>query len=87
MKMLIAIVYEDNVETALQALTAAAFRVTRIASTGGFFRKGNVTLLMGVEDERQEEALRLLRENLPAAPAGEKRATVFVIPVTRFEQI
>lgn len=87
MKMLIAILYDDAIDGLLQALTAASFRVTRIASTGGFFRKGNVTLLMGVEDGRQEEALRLLRENLPSAPAGEKRATVFVVPVTHFEQI
>ncbi len=83
MKMLIAILDDDNVETLLQALTAESFRVTRVASTGGFFRKGSATLLMGLEDEKVELALKILREKI----APENHATLFVVPVAHYEQI
>lgn len=83
MKMLIAILDDDNVESLLQALTAESFRVTRVASTGGFFRKGSATLLMGLEDEKVDRALKILREKI----APENHATLFVVPVARYEQI
>ncbi|NCP88075.1 MAG: hypothetical protein CO094_12360 [Anaerolineae bacterium CG_4_9_14_3_um_filter_57_17] len=87
MKMLIAIVYDDNVDALIQALTADSFRVTRVASTGGFFHKGNTTLLIGVDDERIDAAMNVLRQKISPAVDDEKRATVFVVPVSRFEQI
>jgi uncharacterized protein YaaQ len=86
MKMIIAILKDDDIESAVQALTAASFRVTRVASTGGFFRKGSTTLLLGVDDEKVDAAIQVLREKTTAAP-NEKRGTVFVVPVSHFEQI
>ena len=70
-----------------QALTSAQYRVTRVASTGGFLRSGVVTLLLGVRDERVDAALELVRGRLPPLPSGERRATLFVVPVERFEQV
>ncbi len=87
MKMIIAILKDDDVDAALQALTADGFRVTRVASTGGFFRKGNTTLLIGVEDGQVNSAIATLRQNTTAAEEGGKRGTIFVIPVDRYEQI
>lgn len=87
MKMLIAILEDDHVENLLQTLTAESFRVTRVASTGGFFRKGSTTLLMGLDDEKVEPALKIFREKISPASSGEKRATIFIVPVTRYEQI
>ena len=52
MKMIIVIVKDADAEQVTQSLTASNFRVTRIASTGGFLRSGVVTLLIGVDDER-----------------------------------
>jgi uncharacterized protein YaaQ len=87
MKMLIAILRDEDIENIILALTSDNFRVTRVASTGGFFRKGSTTLLIGVEDNRVDAAIELLREKTAPTPAGEKRATIFVVPVSRFEQI
>jgi len=46
-----------------------------------------VTLLLGTRDERVESALELIRAKLPPLPSGEKRVTLFVVPVERFEQV
>lgn len=87
MKMVILIVKDNDADEVLQALTADKYRVTRIASTGGFLRSGVVTLLLGVRDERLESSLELVRSKLPPLPSGERRATLFVVPVERFEQV
>jgi uncharacterized protein YaaQ len=86
MKMIIAILKDDDTENVVQALTTAAFRVTRVASTGGFFRKGSTTLLLGVDDDQVTAAIQVLREKTTTVP-NEKRGTVFVVPVDRFEQL
>lgn len=87
MKMIILIVKDNDADEVLQALTADQYRVTRVASTGGFLRSGIVTLLIGVRDERAELVQELIRSKLPPLPSGEKRATWFVVPVERFEQV
>ena len=84
MKMIILILKDSDSDAVTQALTSAQYRVTRIASTGGFLRSGVVTLLLGVRDERVEAALELIRGKLPPLPSGEKRATLFVVPVERY---
>jgi uncharacterized protein YaaQ len=87
MKLIFAILKDDDVDNVVQALTSASFRVTRVASTGGFFRKGSTTLLIGVDDEQVQAAIQLLREKTTPEPNEQKRATVFVLPVSRFEQL
>lgn len=87
MKMIIVIVKDHDADALTQAFTDGKFRVTRIASTSGFMRSGVVTLLIGVEDKQLEAAIGLVRKTLPALASGEKRATLFVVPVERFEQI
>jgi len=87
MKMIILIVKDSDSDSVTQALTSEQYRVTRIASTGGFLRSGVVTLLLGVRDERVESCLELIRAKLPPLASREKRATLFVVPVERFEQV
>ena len=88
MKLIIAIVHHTDGEDVLQALTQAGFRVTRIASSGGFLRRGNATLLVGVEAERVASAVQIIREySTPPVDPGLKRGAVFVLKVDRFEQI
>jgi uncharacterized protein YaaQ len=86
MKMIIAIVQDNDADTLTQAFTAASFRVTRVASTGGFLRSGVVTMLLGVEDTQVDTVIETVRNALPAK-ADTKRATVFVVPVDHFEQV
>ncbi len=87
MKMIILIVKDQDSDGIMQALTAEKYRITRVASTGGFLRSGVVTLLLGVRDERVESALDLIRRKLTPLPSGERRATLFVVPVEIFEQV
>jgi uncharacterized protein YaaQ len=87
MKMIIAILRDVDSDSVTRELTAGHFRVTRIASTGGLLRRGVTTLLIGVDDEKVEAAIQVLKENCSPAAKGEKRATVFVVPVEKFEQV
>jgi uncharacterized protein YaaQ len=88
MKLIVAILHDTDGGPTLQALTEAGFRVTRIASTGGFLRRGSATLLIGVEGEQVPAALQILHEHsAPPVDPGLKRATVFVLKVDGFEQI
>lgn len=87
MKLIIAIVRDADSDPLTQALTEARFRVTRIASTGGLLRRGVTTLLIGVENEQVDPALKLMREKAGPAAEGEKRATIFVVNVESFTQV
>jgi uncharacterized protein YaaQ len=87
MKLIIAIVRDADNENISHALTASGFRVTTVASTGGFLRRGQTTMLIGLKDERLEEALELIRKNVTrTAEPGLKSATIFVIKVDEFVQ-
>ena len=87
MKMILAILRDVDSDPVTRELTAGHFRVTRIASTGGLLRRGVTTLLVGMDDDKVDAAIQVLKENCSPAPEGEKRATVFVVPVERFEQV
>lgn len=62
MKLLVTIVQDQDVSTLLEALVEHDFRATKLASTGGFLRVGNTTLLIGVEEERLEVLLSLVKK-------------------------
>ncbi len=88
MKMIIAIILDHDNEPVSQALISSGFRVTRVASSGGFLRRGSSTLMIGVEDEKVDEAIQVLRQNTtPADDPGQKRGTLFVLDVKNFTQI
>ena len=63
MKLVIAIVQGEDAGRTVQALSTDGISVTRFASSGGFLQQGNVTLLVGVDEERVEQAVQLIREN------------------------
>jgi uncharacterized protein YaaQ len=87
-RLIIALLRDADGEEVLKALLDADYRVTRIASTGGFMRRGNSTLLIGVEKEQVEAAVKIIREHsAPAIDPGLKRATIFVLKVDQFEQL
>ena len=55
MKLVVAIVNNDDSHAVLSEITRAEFSATKLSTSGGFLRAGNVTLLIGVEDERVSE--------------------------------
>lgn len=62
MKLIIAIVQNDDSKRLIRALTKEGFSVTRMATTGGFLSGGNTTLMIGVEEERLQGALDIIRD-------------------------
>ncbi len=62
MKIIYAIVSSDDGNRVTAVLNDHNFGVTRLATTGGFLKKGNSTLMIGVEEEQVEEAISLIRE-------------------------
>lgn len=88
MKMMIVVLRDEDAENVLKALTDDSFGVTRIASTGGFFRRGNTTLIIGTDAERVDSALEVIRSHTtPPVDTTHRRATVFVLNVDRFERL
>jgi uncharacterized protein YaaQ len=63
MKLVVAIIQGEDAGHTVEALGAAGLSVTRLASSGGFLQQGNATLLIGVEDDRVEQVLGLVRAN------------------------
>jgi len=88
MKLIIAIIKDEDNDAVSKALTENEFRVTFIASTGGFLRSGRSTLLIGIEDEQVETALDIIRKSCKQpGKSKEKRATIFVLKVDQYTQL
>ncbi|NLX10198.1 MAG: hypothetical protein GXY36_11120 [Chloroflexi bacterium] len=75
MKLIIAVVQDQDADRTVKALNERGYRVTRVASTGGFFRVGNTTLLSGVADPEVGNVIELLKTTcerrtrlIPAGP-------------------
>ena len=92
MKMILAIVSNDDSSNVSRSLTKAKYSVTRLATTGGFLKKGNCTLMIGTEAEKVDEAIQLIKEtcgkrqritcNVPAPNIGSISAGYMMMPMT-----
>ena len=63
MKLLVAIVQDDDAARVAEALRRDGHRFTRVASTGGFLETANTTLVMAVKDEALQDVVDLFRAN------------------------
>lgn len=61
MKLVIAILQDKDAGHAVSELNRRGFRATKLASTGGFLREGNTTILAGIEEKDVELVLTILR--------------------------
>jgi len=108
-KLVVAIVHNEDAAALVNALLDRDFRATRLHSSGGFLRQSNATVILGVDDSQVEGVLDIVRETChartqvvnPMPPIMEPGeffmpyplevevggATVFVLPVERFERI
>ncbi|MCL2747562.1 MAG: cyclic-di-AMP receptor [Oscillospiraceae bacterium] len=75
MKLIMAIINHDDANNVIRSLTHAGYPVTKLATTGGFLMAGNVTIIIGVEDEKVNGALEIIGNHshsrgqiVPAAP-------------------
>ena len=88
MKLIVAIIRDEHCDKVLQTLVDEEFRVTRIASTGGFLRRGMTTLMIGVEEEIVERAVQIVGDNCkPPSQSGIQSSVLFVLNVEEFIQV
>jgi uncharacterized protein YaaQ len=69
MKLLIFVTEDAQADSTVDALVEQGLRVTRLATTGGFLRRGNTTLLVGIEDNQVERTIGLVKKSAPGALA------------------
>jgi uncharacterized protein YaaQ len=109
MKLVTAIVHNEDAANLVDALLEREYRATRLHSSGGFLTQGNAPILVGVDDDKVDDVLGLISANCharkqfvnPMPPIMEPGefympypvevevggATVFVLPVERFERL
>lgn len=89
MKLVVAVVQDQDSSRLSNALTKNEFRATKLASTGGFLRSGNTTFLIGTEDSLIPNVLDIIRENCrareqmvaPVSPLGGNADSYIPYPV------
>lgn len=89
MKLIVAVIQDKDAARLLEALVQKGFRATKLASTGGFLREGNTTLLIGTEAEKVDEVMKIIekicqsREQLvtPLTPVGGPTESYVPYPV------
>jgi uncharacterized protein YaaQ len=63
MKLVIAVIQDEDANKVSNELRDKNFGLTKLASTGGFLSSGNTTLLIGVEKEKVDEVLEIIKDN------------------------
>ena len=85
-KLIIAIVQDEDASRLISHLMEDGYRVTKLATTGGFLRSGNTTLLVGVEDDKLQAALGIVekvcksRKQIATSPAPISGTTGVYVP-------
>lgn len=87
MKLILAIVRDTEDSAIINRLVTGGHRVTRMASTGGFLRRGNVTLLIGVDADQVQPVIDIFHQVCSPPEPGQHRATLFVVDAPHFEQV
>lgn len=107
MKMIMAIVNRNDGRRVSSALTGAGHSVTKLSTKGGFLLSGNTTFLIGAEDDKVDEIIKIIEKQssrrtrlVPATAPYDGvvfrpfpvevmvgGATIFVLPVDRFEKV
>lgn len=87
-KMIFAILEDAETESVMRAMHGAGHPLTLIDSTGGLLRRGNSTLIAGVDSSDVDQVIELINQECsPSINPFKKRATIMVFSVEHFEQI
>ena len=62
MKLVLAIVQDDDAIDLIEELTDKNYRVTKLATTGGFLKSGNTTLMIGVEEKVVKDVVKVIED-------------------------
>ena len=63
MKLVVAIVHNEDAGVLVDALLEREYRATRLHSSGGFLKQSNATIILAVEDDQVEAVMAVVREN------------------------
>lgn len=86
MKLIIAIVQDDDARDLIDIITEEGFRVTKLATTGGFLKSGNTTLMIGIEIDKVDKVLGIIdsvcktREQIVTSPSPVAGSTGVYVP-------
>ena len=86
MKLIVAIVQDEDASRLVNQLMNEGYGVTKLATTGGFLRAGNTTLLVGVEDDQLQSAMGIVekvcksRRQVTTAPSPITGTTGVYVP-------
>ena len=86
MKLIIAIVQDEDTSRLVSNLMNGGFSVTKLATTGGFLRAGNTTLLLGVDESKYQGALDIIekvcksRKQIATSPSPVAGTTGVYVP-------
>lgn len=77
MKLIHAIVHSEDGDTVTEELNVQGFSVTKLATTGGFLRRGNTTLLIGTDEDKVEQVIDIIKKE-----CGKREQVVYNMPYT-----
>ena len=83
MKLVLGILSSPDADQVTEALLAADYRATRINTAGGFLRRGNATLLVGVSEDQVQDVIGIFKAKAGSGSedsADEGTGVVFVLP-------
>ncbi|HIU33027.1 MAG TPA: cyclic-di-AMP receptor [Candidatus Pullichristensenella excrementigallinarum] len=86
MKLIVAIVQDEDSSRLIRHLMDEGYGVTKLATTGGFLRSGNTTLLVGVDDDRFDGAMAVIekicksRKQIATSPSPMSGSTGVYVP-------
>ena len=63
MKMVLAVIDKDDASGVISNLAKKGYSITRLSTTGGFLRSGNVTILVGVDDDKTQDVISTIKEH------------------------
>jgi len=62
-KLVVAVVHNEDAGALVDALLEREHRATRLHSSGGFLKQSNATVLVGIDDDKVEDVLEIIRAN------------------------
>lgn len=87
MKLIVAVVRDGDAGPIIDGLTRAGYQATRVNTVGGFLRRGNATILVGVEEEQVDSALEVMAQSCPSRADQETAGPAFVLGVDQFVRL
>lgn len=92
MKLVIAVIHDEDAHKLMEALTCKGFMATKLASTGGFLKTGNTTFLVGIPKDKVDDVIEVIKEQCktekqltlvsPAIPSAIEGCMPYPVEVT-----